>query len=323
MIERRRERGGRDWGGAVAACALTLATAGAARASPPVAEHAAAVESFQRGTTLVEAGKMQEAIEAFRDALQHEPASVGARLNLADCYEKIGSPASAWREYTLAESYAQRANDPRRALARSSAALLEPRLLVVALDGRGAPGASIRIDGEPVAPEILMAGTIAVAPGTHRLDAVASGKKRIARDVSGAAGEKRSFALEDEPREPSADAGPGAWSKQRTWGLVVGGVGLAGLALGAVAGGVAMAKKSTLEDEQHDPTVGAQRFNAQRATAGTLATTSTVGFIAGGMGLAVGATLYLTAPTSSGPAVRVGILRGDASSTLVLVVGSF
>jgi hypothetical protein len=84
-----------------------------------------------------------------------------------------------------------------------------------------------------------------------------------------------------------------------------------------------MAKKSTLEDEQHDPTVGAQRFNAQRATAGTLATTSTVGFIAGGMGLAVGATLYLTAPTSSGPAVRVGILRGDASSTLVLVVGSF
>src|SRR5271170_3674623 len=148
------KRRSRTWIGCVA-CALSLAVSAPALAVPPEAEHEAAVESFRRGTQLGEAGPRESAIDAFREALQHEPASVGARLDLADCYEKIGAPASAWREYVVAESYARRANDPRQTMARSSAAHLEPRLLVLTVSTRDAPGVALRIDGDPVVPEVV------------------------------------------------------------------------------------------------------------------------------------------------------------------------
>jgi len=61
------------WSGLLVAVALPLALTAPLRAAPPEAEHVAAVESFRRGTQLVEAGQMQQAIDAFREALRHEP----------------------------------------------------------------------------------------------------------------------------------------------------------------------------------------------------------------------------------------------------------
>ena len=246
-------RRARTSGGALAAFLVALAVSASAQASPE-AEHATAVEAFRRGTQLVEAGNMQDAIEAFREALRHEPASVGARLNLADCYEKIGSPASAWREYVIAESYARKANDTRQQMARSPAEHIRPRLFVLTLSAPDVHGVVMLVDGGPIAAEVVEEGAIALAPGSHRLDIRAAGKKQMARDVSGAAGETLAlqFTLEDElppAREPSPhDAG----RAQRTWGLVLGGVGLAGVALGAAMGGIAISPKSTLENEARD-----------------------------------------------------------------------
>jgi tetratricopeptide (TPR) repeat protein len=328
MVEKRRTR----CSGLVVAFALSFTLLTPARAAQPEPEHAAAVESFRRGTQLVEAGRMQEAIDAFREALRHDPASVGARLDLADCYEKIGAPASAWREYAIAEAHARQANDPRREMARTSGAHLETGLLLVTLTGSRVSGMELRVDGDPVAGEIVDRGVIAVAPGRHRIDLSAPGKKPIAQDVAGGAGETRSVALafdDDSPRdvtprdERSGTVSSSSSSAQRTWGVAIGVLGLAGAALGSVAGAIAVSDKSDLEREAHDASVGSTRFYADRSTADTFANVSTAALIAGGVALVAGVGLYLTAPSSSGLPLRAGVGQGAGGSTALIFAGSF
>jgi hypothetical protein len=293
-------------------------------AAPPDASHAAAIESFRRGTQLVEAGKLQDAVDAFRDALQHEPASVGARLNLADCYEKIGAPAPAWREYVVAAAYARKAGDAREALARSSAAALEARLVVVKLVGPTSSAMEVHVDGDPVGEDIVARASFAVSPGRHRIEIIEPGKRPISVDLAGAAGEIHALTIAFEPEPPPAPAGapaepsPHAGSAQRTWGFVLGGLGIAGAGVGTAFGGLALSRKSTLETESHDPSVGATRFYDDRTNASTLATVSTAGFIVGAIALGTGIALVATAP-STGPvgSLRVAPSVGGGSAGVV------
>lgn len=318
---------------ALPASALALACAVATTLAPPAfaapeQDHSAAVESFRRGTQLVEQGKLQEAIEAFRTALVQEPSSVGARLNLADCYEKVGAPAQAWRQYALAAMYAGAAGDARLTMAHDSATHLESQLVKVTIAPPTGQRLEVRVDDEAIEPELVQAGPLALAPGRHRIEATALGKKPSIQQVEGVAGEARvvTIAFEDEPVTKPASIGAGEWPAQKKWAIVVGGVGAAGGIAGAVLGLVAMAKKSTVVGEQTDPSIGASRFASDLDDARTLATASTVSFIAGGVVLAAGATLWLTAPApapagAAGIRLRVGPQVGPANG--VVAVGSF
>jgi hypothetical protein len=319
------KRRSRTWIGCVA-CALSLAVSAPALAVPPEPEHEAAVESFRRGTQLVEAGHLESAIDAFREALRHEPASVGARLDLADCYEKIGSPTSAWREYTIAEAHARKANDPRREMARSSRAHLEASLLLVTFTGKQSPGTELRVDGDPVGEEILERGSLAMAPGRHRLVLTAPEKKPLAIDVAGAAGETRLVAIAfDIDRQPPAAEEPRRISPtpRKTWAIALGAIGIGGIALGAVAGVVALADKSNLEGESHDPSVGSTRFYSDRSTAGTFANVSTAAFIGGGLVLGAGVGLYFLSPSPQPRAIRAAVGPIGAGTSGITVAGSF
>ena len=320
------KRRSRRWIGSLAACVLSLVVSGPALAAQPEGEHERAIESFRRGTQLVEAGQLQSAIDAFREALRHEPTSVGARLDLADCYEKIGSPASAWREYAIAEAHARRANDARREMARSSGAHLQASLLLVTLTGPRAKGLELRVDGDPIAEEIVGRGSLAVAPGRHRVVLSAPEKRPLALDVSGAAGETRvvaiAFADEPPPSPREEPHGTGS-SERRTWGIALSAVGLGGIALASVAGAIALADKSSLEREAHDASVDSTRFYADRATADTFANVSTGAFVVSGVALAAGVSLYLLAPSSRPTAVRAAIGPIAGGSTGVLVAGTF
>jgi hypothetical protein len=308
----------------VLACAVALALAAPASAASRDEEHAAAVESFQRGTQLVESGKLQEAIEAFRAALVHEPGSVGARLNLADCYEKVGAPAQAWRQYALAAIHAAEASDSRVAVARASAAHLESQLVKLSLSLPPARSVELRLDGEPVEPELVRTGGLAIASGRHRLEATAPGKSPVIQEIAAGVGEARTVAIvfQDESPLPSRPSAPveAPSSGQRTWALVLGGVGVAGVAAGAVFGLVASSKKTTLQQESTNPSIGAARFGSDLAKAKTFATASTVAFAAGGVAVAAGVTLWVTAPSPrasvSGLRLRIGPERLD-------LIGSF
>jgi hypothetical protein len=90
-------------------------------------------------------------------------------------------------------------------------------------------------------------------------------------------------------------------SNQKTVGYVLGGVGLVGLAVGAVAGVMVLEKKSTVDDNCD----AARRCNQEGFDAAesgrTLGVVTTAGLVVGALGLASGAYLILSSPKEQGP----------------------
>ena len=99
------------------------------------------------------------------------------------------------------------------------------------------------------------------------------------------------------PAVPEDDTG----DSQRTLGYVAGGLGLAGLAVGAVTGVLVLDRKSTVNDECKGHVCSKEGKEA--ADSGqTLAAISTIAFAVGIAGAATGVTLILTAPDDDGRA---------------------
>jgi hypothetical protein len=109
-------------------------------------------------------------------------------------------------------------------------------------------------------------------------------------------------------------------SGQRVAGLGVGAAGVIGIGIGAFFGLRAMSKQDESNKNGHcdaadtcDP-----EGLALRSEAITAATVSTIGFIAGGVALAGGVTLFLTAPSGDSPpkATTARAAAGAWSSSL-------
>jgi hypothetical protein len=113
---------------------------------------------------------------------------------------------------------------------------------------------------------------------------------------------------------PALSSGGG----RRVLGLVVGGVGVAGLAAGAIAGVAASSTWNTAKGECPSHAQCTPQAVRDQSSASTLATTSTIAFVAGGALVVVGVTLFLTAPRDTAPAV--GLVVGPGSAGLA---GSF
>src|ERR1700722_14021630 len=73
-------------------------------------DRATAQELFQQAKDLLAAGKTEDACTKFAAAADLVQ-TVGVRLNLAACYDKIGRTASAWTRYDEALTIAERTGD--------------------------------------------------------------------------------------------------------------------------------------------------------------------------------------------------------------------
>src|SRR5262249_32045924 len=100
---------------------------------------------------------------------------------------------------------------------------------------------------------------------------------------------------------------------KRPLGFAAGGLGLAGVAVGAITGIMASSKFSgakndpaTCRDNFCNPTTGHDAIQASR----NLATVSTIGFVAGGVALAAGVTLVLVSSPGKKkePAASAGLV---------------
>ena len=292
-------------------------------------DKSAAQAAFDVGKRLMVEGKFEEACPKFAESLRLDP-GVGTMLFLADCYERTGRTASAWAEFREAEGLAAKQNDNREKIAHDRGNALEPKLvkLVVTVPSPQAstPGLKVTRDGEEVG-QGLWGVPVPVDPGAHKIAASAPGKKEWSSSVdvgASAAGSPAQItvpALVDAPVEAGAgDARGGgdlgspsgaersSGTTQRVIGASMAGLGVVGVALGAVFG---LQAKSKLDDsnangncrtsDNHCTTQGAQlRTDAKQA-----ATVSTVGFIAGGALLVGGAVVFFTAPHGERP-VSVG-----------------
>ena len=283
---------------------------------------AAAEALFTEGRSLAQAGKCGEAIPKFQASQKLDP-GVGTLLNLAECYEQVGKTASAWAEYREVISLARLAGSKdREELATQKAKALEPKLSRLAIKASGdTSGVTITRDGETLESAELGVA-IPVDPGSHVVEATAPGKQKFSQTVDvGKDADSKTVeipALAD--GEGGAVAGGGEvsassgsdGSTQRTIGLVMGGVGIVGVGVGAFFGLSASSKWSDAKDECSDYPYNCGSKGVSLADdAKSAGTISTIGFIAGGVLLAGGAALYFTAGSGNDKAVAVGVGPGS------------
>ncbi|MBV9948722.1 MAG: hypothetical protein JOZ69_17880, partial [Myxococcales bacterium] len=125
---------------------------------------------FNAAKQLRAAGQYVGACATWAESKRLAP-GVGVSLYLGDCYEHIGRPDSAWREFRDAEKLARERNDPRAEVAHKRALALEPKLsgLTLAVPSTaGAEAPEILLDGVRIPPEAWNT-PLAVDPGDHVL----------------------------------------------------------------------------------------------------------------------------------------------------------
>jgi hypothetical protein len=316
------------------ASALVVASLAAAPARAQDDDHQRAARAFAAARADIDAGNCRSAIPKLEESLSYEP-SVGAHLSMADCYEQIDLLA-AWRELKEAATLATARGDDRATVARDRAAELEPRLatvkLVLPAEATEAANLEVRLDGNVVKPSVVLGGIIATTRGVHDVEIVVPRKKawrqRVVIETVGtpvpvivgpedqsvarapiAAGPTaaESGASSDAAPSDATPEGPGGerarrGDLQRTVGIAAGGVGVAGIVIGTIAGIVALSKNAQLRDAcggdvsrctamPGSPSVAGPRSGAQSA-----ATVSTVGFVVGGVLVAGGVAIYFLAP---------------------------
>lgn len=281
---------------------------------------AAAEALFEQARAAMADGKYDIACARFRDSDKLDPA-VGTRLNLADCEEHRGHVATAW---SLFRSVFAELNpdDDRRPIAEKRARALQSRLPYVTLvrTPQTPAGLHVKVDGVELG-EGSYGLALPMDPGPHSL---------VLSPADGGEPHTRSFELreqqrldvplawpkdspapapatlvgaseasEQQPAAPPSDHGRAAGSNQQTWGLVIGGVGAAGLVLGGVAGIATLQQKNIADHNCNDVsrtcTQAGFDANDKGRKFGML---TTIGLSVGLVGLAAGAYLYASAPPS-------------------------
>jgi hypothetical protein len=290
--------------------ALLLPAPAWADASP--GDAAAAEVLFTDAKKLVAEGRFNDACPKFEESQRLDP-TPGTLLNLGDCFQHLSPPrtASAWGAYQQASIQARNRGDTARQEAASQRAqAIEPVLSRVTISPAPAariPGLDVKWDGRSVGAG-LWGTAIPVDSGEHTIEANAPGKRswtgKVLVRLNGGTSNVEVPVLAHAPNEiGSGGAGtPRGWSTQRTIGLVIGGVGLAGIVVGSIFGAKAMRKNAESlphclpTDFLHcDPdgiVLGHEAIKAGNV--------STVGFLVGGAGLVGGTIVFLTAP-STGP----------------------
>lgn len=315
-----------------------LSPAASALAEPTAQERSMAAALFQEGRALMNDGKLAEACPKLAESHRLEPAG-GTLLNLALCHEREGKIATAWVEYREALSIAKRDGRADREEAASAAVQkLEgslSRLTIVVPAEAKAPGMVIKLDGAAL-PAAAWGTKVPVDPGKHVVVAEAPGRRPWSSGVEiGQAASEPTLTIaplaeapQAPPPGPRAQGGatlgapPPSGNGQRMIGYVLGGVGLAGVAVGAGFGIGAISKQGKANDACPGTQCANQEAVDLNQGAKTFATVSNIAFGVGLAGLAAGTILVLTAPRQD--AVSVGVaVAAHPSGGGAAVRGSF
>jgi hypothetical protein len=261
--------------------------------------------------------------------------SPNARLVLARALRDSGSVADAWTEYgrTIAEAKRLAAAEDRYAKTADAAAAeradLEPKLAFVVVSlAHAPPDATLKAGGRLV-PAAEASGPIVVSAGA--VDVVlsdADGKELARQTVSATVGQKTAVALDAEPAPPKSadvaeekpDQPPPAepppetsgGSKLRPYSYVVGGVGVAGLALFAIYGLIANSTYSDLQGACPN-NVCPPGKQSEIDSGRTQQTVANVSLVVGAVGLAAGGTLFvlsLSNNANKGPTTGLVVAPG-------------
>jgi hypothetical protein len=293
--------------GIVLAVALATALAtGPALAAPTAAQRETARRLMDEGKERAKAGEKDRALEAYRKA--HDLMKVPSTgIALAKAHLALGHLVEA-RDVALEVVRMPRdAAEPHvfekaRKEAKELDVSLKPRIPTVRILVKGGPATRVTVDDGEVAP-LLLGEPVAMNPGAHAVSAKNADGTEKRADVTLAERDAKEVELvlpvpnpavvtATLPPKPEPRPAPVASGGERTTAanaLVFGGFGLAaaGLAVGGIAGALTLSKaggvKTQCENDICDPAA-----KGELDSAGTLATVSTIGFAAGGVGLVLG-----------------------------------
>jgi len=306
---------------------------------------AQALTLFKQGRKALAHQDYEAARAAFAESLRLDP-RIGTLWNLADCEEHLGQLALAYVHWQEAIDRARVAGDDRLDLARQRFLALDRRVprLTITLGAKNPSNPVVRRDHVEVGAAGL-GQEIPVDPGHHEVEISADGFAPQLYSVDLAEGGHESIAVElgdplppspPPPLPPVETASPSPppkslpetaaepWNTRKSLALAAAAVGVAGVGVGTLAGLTALAKRNDASTTPNCTSSGAcndpgslAQWNASRDDARTAATISTVAFIVGGVSLATGAALWLTAKPKAGTHVQLGVgpraleLRGE------------
>jgi hypothetical protein len=305
--------------------AFSIAAALAFFARPAFAnDPAAAQELFDQAQALMRQQRWAEACPKLEESQRLDPGD-GTVLHLAACREHEGKIATAWALYEDALVAAKRTNNKdRRRIAQDRIEYLTPRLhrlrLKVASGDKKLASFKIVRDDTSIG-AALWNEPFPIDPGAHTIIATADGYKKWSRsiDIPTSSGETTVDVPVLEPEPSAAPAKPKEEPKkltieeatrgdsQRTIGLAVGGIGVAGLVTGAIFGAFAFSKQSQADSNCAPPDfTKCSQAGVDAGKAGeTFGNVSTIAFIAGGALAVGGAVLYFTAPEHGGVGLAI------------------
>jgi len=308
----------------VSGLVLTLAAEASADGTPEAERIATARALGIEGVTLADAGKCADAIDRLvrAEALHHAPST---QERLGECHVMLGHLVLGTEilQQVVREPLAQGAPAPFVAAHARAQTLLDktvPRIAALKVHVDGGGGApveelSVRIDGQPIASAMLDVDR-PTDPGEHLIEATAKGRQGATSAVKLAEGAHEVVNLTlapgsdvavppgptpvpvpppplpppPPPDQPITSGGSSRWI-----GWTLGGVGVAGIAVGAVFGAKTFSDKSTLGSEctgQRCPSSASGDISAASRD-------STIANVAMGAGAALvvgGVVLLLVAP---------------------------
>lgn len=265
-----------------------------------------AANLFEQGRALAKAGKHEQACAKFEKSLALDPA-IGTQLNYADCHEKLGRYADAWRIFDSAADAERMTNPVRAKFARERADALLPKvgIVVIEVETPASPQLAIAIGGRSVKAAAVIREI--VDPGSVEITANASSGEPFEATETVAAGKTVTISIPAFPdaggRSTAASDEPGTVRRRSRVYLAygVGGAGVVSLATGIIVGLAAKGNydaqfdNGNCQDVEPSPVCSAQGLAAQNS-ARNLATFGTVLGV-GGLALIAGGTiLFLTAP---------------------------
>ncbi len=273
-----------------------------------LAQQSEADKLFDEASALMKQQKYAEACPKFEQSNKLDP-EIGGLLWLADCYERNNQSASAYRTYRDAQKMAidRKDKQQRDKVAQKHISMIEPHLakLTVLAPQEGRPeGLEVTRDGEKLPPDGLGLA-VAVDPGQHVITASAPRYKKWEQKVE-VVGEGATVTVTIGPLEKdqsgappppvvveSGDPGFG----YHVGGVVLGAAGLISIGVGSVLGMVASGKLVESNKTHCDAADTCDSVGLSlRSEAKDAALVSTILFVAGGVVLAAGVTVFFLAP---------------------------
>ena len=283
---------------------------------------AAALDLLDQADEAFDANQIEKALDLYTRAYGLVKAPTIA-VRRGECLEKLGRILEAAEVYVHASRTNLAADAPEHfrqavATAWARAEALQQRLakLELTVEGERVEGATVLVNGREI-PSVLVGAAFPVNPGKNVIE-VFKGKRKASQTVTIPEKGKSSVTITlpppqpgDEEEETGSTGSSGSSpsrpvvlesSSQATWGWVVMGLGIAGVATGGATGLVAMSQRSSLDGATND--AGNKQCvdkvcwgnDSKVDNYNLMRTVSTVGFAVGIVGVGTGLTLLLTSP---------------------------